>query len=113
MEYLTQKEVTLIFHHWINRLVRRTDKPTRFICTLCKVPGFGKYLYVCNYLSKPKKIRLIYEFSAQNSVDLPGIEEIRRCVEKEWDFLSGLKKIYYEKELQYIVGQEKSETLVG
>ena len=102
MEYLTQEEVAMIFERWLKRRVLKIKEPTKFICTLCKEPGYGKYLHVCNSLEQPKNSKYIFEFDAENSDDRPDIEEIRHCVEIEWDVLSEIMRSNYEKELKEI-----------
>lgn len=102
MEYLTQEEVAMIFNHWLNRRVLKIKEPTKFICTLCTEPGYGKYLHVSDSLSQPENSKFIYEFDAGNPDDRPDIEEIRHCVGTEWDFLSEIKRSDYKKELEEI-----------
>ena len=67
MEYLTQEEVAMIFERWLKRRVLKIKESTKFICTLCTAPSYGKYLHVCNSLEQPKNSRFIYDFDAENS----------------------------------------------
>ena len=107
MEYLTQEEVATIFERWLKRRMLKIKDRTKFICTLCIVPGYGKYLHVRNNPVLPKNSRFILEFDAENSDDRPDIKEIRHCVETEWDFLSEIKRSFYEEELKEIQENNK------
>jgi len=106
MEYLTQEEVTMIFQRWLTRRVLKIKEPTKLICTLCKKPGSGEYLDVCNNIAQPKDSMPIYEFKADNPDDRPDVEQIRHYVEREWHSLSEIKKSDYENELKEV--QEKT-----
>ena len=100
MEYLTQEEVTMIFKRWLTRRVSRIKEPTKFLCALCSEPGFGKYLHVCTDETKTQNCILICEFDVDNSDDFPDTEQLRNCVEKQWHFLSEIKRSDYESELK-------------
>ncbi len=100
MEFLTQDEIASIFEQWLTRRVKRINEPTKFFCALCSEPGYGKYLHVCTDMAQHKNIKLIYEFDANSSNDLPDKEKIKRSVEKEWNLLSDLKRSDYEQELK-------------
>jgi hypothetical protein len=102
MDFLTQEEVTMIFYRWLNRRVPRIKEPTKFICTLCTESGYGKYLHVSDSLSRPENSKFVYEFEVENPDDPPDLEQLRQCVEKEWDFLSDMKRTDYLKELKEI-----------
>ena len=100
MEYLTQEEMTMIFKRWLTRRVSRIKEPTKFLCALCTEPRFGKYLHVCIDETKPENCILICEFDVENSNDFPDTELIRSGVEKQWHFLSEIKRSDYENELK-------------
>lgn len=102
MEYLTKEEVAMIFEYRLKRRVLKVKKPMQFICTICKSPGYGSYLHVGNSLAKPKNSRIILDFDAEHPDDCPDIEQIRNCVERDWDFLSKIERSNYEKELKQI-----------
>jgi len=102
MEYLTQEEVAMIYERWLARRVLKIKEPTTFTCSLCKEPGYGKYLHVCNNMAQPWNCRLIYEFKADTPDDRPDVEQIRHCVEREWHFFSEIKKSDYENELKEV-----------
>lgn len=100
MEYLRQEEVAMIFRRWLTRRVLKIKEPTKFICALVEESGYGNYLHVCDNKSTPKNSRLICEFDANSIDDRPNIEQIRQSVEREWNFLSEIKRNYYEQELK-------------
>ena len=100
MEYLSSDEIAMIFERWLSRRVPRISGPTKFICALVTEPEFGSYLHVCNDVSQHKNIKPIYEFEAQNPGDIPTRETIKANIEKNWDFLSKIKKNHYEQELK-------------
>jgi hypothetical protein len=100
MEFLTQDEIAVIFERWLARRVSRIKEPTKFFCALCTEPGYGNYLHVCNDMTQHENIRLIYVFDADTPDDRPDMEEIKHCVEKEWNFLSEIKRSDYEQELK-------------
>jgi len=102
MEYLTQEEVAMIFERWLTRRVLKIKEPTKFLCTLCKEPGYGQYLHVCTNMTQLENSRLVCEFEADNPDNRPDIEQIRRRVEMEWHLLSEIKRSDYEKELKEI-----------
>lgn len=100
MKYLTQEEVAMIFKRWLTRRVLKIKEPTKFMCTLCTEPGFGKYLHVCTKETEPQNCIFICEFDVADSNDFPDTKLIRDCVEKQWRFLSEIKRSDYENELK-------------
>ena len=100
MEYLTSDEIAMIFVRWLSRRVSRIKEPTKFICSLCTEPEYGSYLHVCEDMSQHEKYKLICEFEADNPDDFPSKEMIKDSIEKNWDFLSELKRSDYVNELK-------------
>ena len=70
------------------------------MCALCTEPGFGKYLHVCTDETKPENCIFICEFDVDNSDGFPDTKLIRSGIEKQWRFLSGIKRSDYENELK-------------
>ena len=100
MEYLSSEEIAMIFERWLSRRVPRITEPTKFICSLCTVPGYGSYLHVCDDMSQHENFRLICEFEANNPEDRPSRGFLKDSIERNWSFLSELKKSDYVQELK-------------
>ena len=100
MEYLTSDEIAMIFERWLTRRVRRIKEPAKFFCALCTEPEFGSYLHVCEDMSQHKNIRLICEFEANNPDERPSRVLFKESIEKNWNFLSEIKRSSYEQELK-------------
>jgi len=99
MNYLSSEEIAMIFERWLSRRIPRITDPTKFICGLVTEPEFGSYLHVCFDTAKPENIKPICEFQANSPNDRPTREFLKENIEKNWDFLSELKKSDYEREL--------------
>ena len=100
MEYLSSEEIAMIFERWLSRRVPRITEPTKFICGLVVEPGFGSYLHVCTDTTQPVNIKPICQYDANSPDDRPAREFLKERIEKNWDFLSELKKSDYERELK-------------
>lgn len=100
MEYLSSEEIAMIFERWLTRRVPRITEPTRFICGLVVEPEFGSYLHVCTDTTQPENIKPICQFDANNPDARPTREFLKDSIEKNWDFLSELKKSDYVQELK-------------
>ncbi len=104
MEYLSSGEIAMIFERWLSRRVPRITEPTKFICGLVIEPGFGCYLHVCTDKSLPGNIKTICRFDASGPNERPAREFLKDSIEKNWSFLSELKKSDYVLELKEAKG---------